>query len=80
MSSLDNKTLLKLFLGSVMGGYGYNPYELRSPIPKEVAFDVDKYGLTVKIDTVRYYLNEAKLLLPPPAWYEAVTGRKVDMK
>ena len=61
----ERKAMLRLILGLAMGGYSYDPKAQRSVIPTEISGDLDRLGLTLSLDTIRKYLNEAQHLLPP---------------
>ncbi len=45
--------------------YRYNPHASRSDVISEIASDLDKTGVALDVDTVRKYVQEARLLLPP---------------
>ena len=59
LSTRERETLLKIILGIARGGYGYNPTEGRSPIPKQIADDLATFGILVSDDTVRQKLKDA---------------------
>jgi hypothetical protein len=63
--SRERETMLKIIIGLAIGGYGYPPSGQRSPVPKELANDLEKLGIKVSDDTIRNLLNEARDLLPP---------------
>lgn len=62
----QRESLLKLIIGMAVGGYGYDPRSLRSPIPAQIATDLEIRGLSLSDDTIRKYLREGADLLPPP--------------
>jgi hypothetical protein len=59
LSTRERETYHKLTLGMARGGYGYNPTEGRSPIPKQIADDLATFGISVSDDTVRQKLKDA---------------------
>jgi hypothetical protein len=57
------QSLLKMVIAMAIEGYGFNPEDGRSPIPGEIARDVQKAGLSIDSDTVRRWLRQAAELL-----------------
>jgi hypothetical protein len=55
----SRQSLLKLVLGMALDGYGYDPKDKRSPIPKELADALSGKGISIDEDTVRKWLKEA---------------------
>jgi hypothetical protein len=55
----SRQSLLKLVLGLAVDGYGYDPKDKRSPIPKELADALSGRGISIDEDTVRKWLKEA---------------------
>jgi hypothetical protein len=53
------QSLLKLILGMAIDGYGYDPKDRRSPIPKELADALSGKGISIDEDTVRKWLKKA---------------------
>lgn len=51
-------SISKMLVGLAVGGYSYDP-TTRSNVPKEIAEDLTKLGLSVGDDTVRKILNDA---------------------
>jgi hypothetical protein len=64
LTTRERDSLLKLVIGTAMGGYGYVPGQ-RSEIPRQIASDLASRGLSLDEDTVRKWLKEATALLPP---------------
>lgn len=52
-------TALKLILGLAINGYRYNPEAPRSPIPSEIAGDLQQLGISLTDETVREWLRMA---------------------
>ena len=49
-----------MVLAMAMDGYGYNPDDRKSGVPKEVSDAVSlKLGLSIDSDTTRHWLKEA---------------------
>ena len=61
----ERDSLLKLVIGMAIGGYGYDPRGMRSPVPAQIATDLQTRGLSLSDDTIRKYLREGAELLPP---------------
>ena len=61
----ERDTLLKLVIGLAIKAYRYDPKGGRSSVPKDIATDLEKLGLSVSDDTVRNKLSQASELLPP---------------
>ena len=61
----ERDSLLKLVIGMAVGGYGFDPKGGRSPIPAQIATDMQTRGLSLSDDTIRKYLREGAELLPP---------------
>jgi hypothetical protein len=59
LSTRERETFLKIIFGMARGGYGYNPTEGRSPIPRQIADDLATFGISVSDDTVRQKLKDA---------------------
>lgn len=49
----------KMIFGMAIGGYGWNPADLRSPIVSDIVHDLEKAGISLSEGTVRSRLNEA---------------------
>ncbi|MCP3055853.1 hypothetical protein [Aurantimonas marianensis] len=60
----ERESLLKLIIGMATGGYGYDPMAARSPIPADIATDLQTHGVSLSEDTIRKYLREGAELLP----------------
>jgi hypothetical protein len=60
----ERDSLLRLIIGMAIKGYSYDPKAGRSPVPNEIAGDLELLGIGLDPDTVRKYLNDAKQLLP----------------
>ena len=56
----EKDSLLKLILGMAIKGYSFDPKATRSTQAQEIADDLLTLGLSLDVDTVRKYLNEAK--------------------
>lgn len=56
----EKGSLLKLILGMAIKGYSFDPKATRSTQVQEIADDLLTLGLSLDVDTVRKYLNEAK--------------------
>lgn len=52
-------SMQKMILGMAIGGYGWNPADLRSPIVSDIVHDLEKAGISLSEGTVRSRLNEA---------------------
>lgn len=61
----ERDSLLKLVVGMAVQGYGFQPREARSPVPSEIASDLNQLGIGLDVDTVRKYLKEGAELWPP---------------
>lgn len=57
-------SLKKIIIGMAIGGYGYNPQEKRSEIPRQIVEDIERSGLSIDVDTVRKWLRESAEILP----------------
>jgi hypothetical protein len=66
LTTRERDSLLKLVIGTAIGGYGYTPGK-RSDIPRQIATDLATRGISLDEDTVRKWLKEAAVLLPPEA-------------
>jgi hypothetical protein len=64
VATRERESLLKLVIGMAIGGYGFDPKASRSPIPAQIASDLQTGGLSITDDTVRKYLREGAELLP----------------
>ena len=62
LGSRERESLLKLVLGMAVDGYGYDPKATKSIQVKAIADHLLTRGLSINEDTVRKYLNEAKVL------------------
>jgi hypothetical protein len=60
----ERESMLKIIIGTAVRGYGYQPKELKSPIPKQITDDLVSQGISLDVDTVRKYLREAQEFLP----------------
>tara|TARA_R110002126_G_scaffold213048_4_gene359588 strand:+ start:9470 stop:10495 length:1026 start_codon:yes stop_codon:yes gene_type:complete len=60
----ERQSLLRLVIGMAIKGYAYDPRATRTKTSQEITNDLQLLGLTLDVDTVRKYLNEAKELLP----------------
>ena len=67
LSTRERDSLLKLVIGMAVNGYGFQPRAARSPVPSDVAGDLEQLGIGLDVDTVRKYLKEGAELLPPDA-------------
>jgi hypothetical protein len=67
----ERESLLKLTLGMAIDGYGYDPKATKSIQIKAIADHLLTRGLRIDEDTVRKYLNEAKVLFA-----DAITEQK----
>lgn len=65
LGTTERKTLLKLVIGMAVAGYTHDPSASKSPVPKEIADDLAKLGISVDPDTVRKYLREAAATVLP---------------
>lgn len=65
VATRERESLLKLVIGMAVGGYGFDPKASRSPIPAQIASDLQTRGLSMTDDTIRKYLREGAELLPP---------------
>jgi hypothetical protein len=61
----ERDSLLKMVIGMAVKGYAYKPNANRNDAVSEIAGDLEKLGISLDPDTVRRYLNEARILLPP---------------
>ena len=57
-------SMSKLLTAIAITEYGYDPDELRSPIPREIQEIADRLGLSVSQDTIRKYLRTGAKHLP----------------
>jgi hypothetical protein len=64
LSTAERNSLLKLVIGMAVNGYKYDPSPERSPVPPEIAADLEALGIGLDADTVRKYLREGAALLP----------------
>jgi hypothetical protein len=64
LSTAEKNSLLKLVIGMAVRGYSFDPAAAKSPVPNEIATDLDQLGIGLDPDTVRKYLREASALLP----------------
>lgn len=60
----ERESLLKLVIGMAIGGYGFDPQAVRTPITAQISTDLLTNGVGLDEDTIRKYLQKAKLLLP----------------
>lgn len=65
ISTRERESLLKLIIGMAIGGYGYDPSQRRSEKVSEIAADLERAGVGLDVDTVRKWMKEASVLLPP---------------
>lgn len=63
----EREYLHKLVVGMAIDGYGFDPAALKSPIPKQVAENLELLGLSITDDTVRKYLRQAADSVLPTA-------------
>jgi hypothetical protein len=59
LSTTERRSVLTIALTAACDGYGYNPADSKSPVPKEIADAAHLLGLKITDDTVRKYLTEA---------------------
>lgn len=59
-----HESLLKMIIAMAVDGYGYNPLQKKSPVPRELADIIEMQGLNIDVDTVRKWLQEGAALLP----------------
>ncbi len=57
-------TIAQLFTAMAIDNLGYNPHDLRGPIPKEIADLAADMGLSVSDETVRKYLRLGAKFIP----------------
>lgn len=61
----ERKSVYKMLAAMAYGGYGYNPNENKSPIPKEVSDEVTRrLDEIIDPDTTRKWLKEATSMYP----------------
>ncbi len=63
----ERETVLKLIIGMAVDGYGYNPNQIKSPIPEDITKILDGLGIALDSDTVRRWLREGATILPQDA-------------
>jgi hypothetical protein len=67
LGTRPRETMLKLIIGSAIGGYGYDPRMRKSEVPGSIAADLEALGIRVTAETVRKYLDDGAKLLSPDA-------------
>lgn len=73
----ERNSMLRIILGTAIGGYGFDPRVKRSAIAGEIADDVATHtGQKIDSDTVRKYLTEAAGAFIPANWQPA---RETDL-
>lgn len=55
----ERNTLLKLVIGMAIDSYQFDPKGAKSAVPKQIADDLAKHGISIDDDTVRKYLKQA---------------------
>ena len=55
----ERASLLKIVCAMAIEGYGYDPTDLKSGIPKEIESDIAKIGEQLGVETIRKFLKQA---------------------
>lgn len=63
----ERESLLKLVIGMAVGGYRFDPSAGRSDVIPEISSDLERAGVPLDPDTVRRWVREGAVLLPPEA-------------
>jgi hypothetical protein len=63
LSTRERSTCLKIIIGMAIRGYRYDPKAPRSDKTSEIAGDLHAVGLSIDVDTVRKWLDEASGML-----------------
>jgi hypothetical protein len=61
----ERDSLVRLVYGMAVDYHGYDPEELRSKIPGQIASGLSRFGISLHPDTIRKYLKEGFEICPP---------------
>ncbi len=65
LSTRERDTALKLIIGMANAGYKYDSAASRNDAVGEICRDLDRLGISLDQNTIRKWLQEASMLLPP---------------
>lgn len=67
LKTRERDTVCKIIIGMAVRGYAYNPQAKKNTAISDIASDIQHLGLSVDQDTIRRWVQEALLLIPPEA-------------